>query len=287
MRLSRFPAAVPARPGSAAGELLVGGADDWAHLEVHPLSGKTHLCTGSHTGQVVQKTLQLFFWHPTFSVFFHLLLPLLFLPSSLSSSHTHRCWVIHQHCRFFHFTPCQPLCHPNTSITEWKANYMFPTERRAEDREKKGEERSLSPTWKILSHHGNQDRDLIKLSMWAVMERGRTERSKGRWWESSEKYRCWQMWGKAVSPFLLQERPLFHPFPPMSFRSKLADHMTASRAGRKEWETKKWGRHVDRQMELLVSDVSDGPIWFKRVLLRIISKAPLPVWAGSPIGHDH
>lgn len=58
--VSRFSAAVSSRSGAAAGELVAGGADDRAHLEVHPLSWQTHLRTGPHPGQVARDTSLIF-----------------------------------------------------------------------------------------------------------------------------------------------------------------------------------------------------------------------------------
>lgn len=79
--VSRFSAAVSSRSGAAAGELVAGGADDWAHLEVHPVSRQTHLRTGPHPGQVAGDTSLIF----TF-VSFLISLSLLFRPISLSFS---------------------------------------------------------------------------------------------------------------------------------------------------------------------------------------------------------
>lgn len=54
----RFCAAVPSRSGETPGELLAGGPDDRAHLEVHPLPWQTHLCTRLDTGQVPRRSHQ-------------------------------------------------------------------------------------------------------------------------------------------------------------------------------------------------------------------------------------
>lgn len=79
--VSRFSAAVSSRSSTAAGELVAGGADDRAHLEVHPLSWQTHLCTGPHPGQVARDTSLIFTL-----VSFLISLSLLFQPISLSFS---------------------------------------------------------------------------------------------------------------------------------------------------------------------------------------------------------
>lgn len=57
---SRFSAAVPPRSGAAPGELMAGGADDRAHLEIHPLPRQTHLRTGPYSGQVARSTVLTF-----------------------------------------------------------------------------------------------------------------------------------------------------------------------------------------------------------------------------------
>lgn len=81
---SRFPAAVASRPGAAAGELVAGGADDRAHLEIPALPRQAHLRTGPHTGQVAGRTYcPLLLWARCFSFLFC---------TDLKT---------HQHCRFF------------------------------------------------------------------------------------------------------------------------------------------------------------------------------------------
>lgn len=60
---------------------MAGGADDRAHLEVHPLSWQTHLRTGPHPGQVARDTSLIFTL-----VSFLISLSLLFQPISLSFS---------------------------------------------------------------------------------------------------------------------------------------------------------------------------------------------------------
>lgn len=91
--LSRFPAAVPPRPGAAAGELLAGGADDRTHLEVHSLSWQTHLRSGPDTRQVQRNSSQTSALPATFGRFS----PLFHYPA-LTLTHILR--VIDQHCRF-------------------------------------------------------------------------------------------------------------------------------------------------------------------------------------------
>lgn len=54
---------------------MAGGADDRAHLEVHPLPRQTHLRTGPHTGQVGRNTRPISVQHaPFFICFFSIFL---------------------------------------------------------------------------------------------------------------------------------------------------------------------------------------------------------------------
>lgn len=69
--------------------------------------------------------------------------------------------------------------------------------------------------------------------------------------------------------FCFCRHSLFSPLP--LFQSKQAHQTAASTSERRG--AREWGRGGDRQTELLPSDVSDGPIWFRSVLQSIISTA--------------
>lgn len=95
---------------------MAGGADDWAHLEVHSLPWQTHLRTGPHTGQVARNTFFTchFLVTCTFSILSHLSAPCfssLFLSLSLTLTQILR--VIDQRCRF--------------SISHLVSHYAIPT----------------------------------------------------------------------------------------------------------------------------------------------------------------